>query len=99
MHFRKEGGSRNSLEMRMSGMTGMSLHISPSLRNYSANVGIWRGSIPIYSSMLWVTLARDSTSFRYGGDTGFHDAHISMLVKVKVPNDCMRPASMMYTMK
>ena len=74
--FGKGGGSRNSHEMRLSGLPGMGLLISPSLRTYTANIGIWRGSIPMYASMFWVTLAGDSTSFRCGEDTGFHDAHM-----------------------
>ena len=74
--FGKGGGSRNSHEMRLSGMPGMGLLISPSLRSYSDNIGIWRGSIPMYASMFWVTLAGYFTSFRCGGDTGFHDARI-----------------------
>ena len=74
--FGKGGGSRNSHEMIMSVMPGMGLLISPSLRTYTANIGIWRGSIPMYASMFWVTLDGDSTSFRCGGDTRFHDAHM-----------------------
>ena len=74
--FGKGGGSRNSHEMRASGMPGMGLLISPSLRTYTANIGIWRDSIPMYASMFWVTLAGDSTSFQCEGDTGFHDAHM-----------------------
>ena len=69
-------GSCNSHEMRLYGMTGMGVLISPSLSTYTAKIGIWRGSIPMYSSMFWVTLSSDSTSFWCGGDTGFHDAHI-----------------------
>ena len=75
-YFGKGGGSHNSHEMRLSGMPGMCLLISPSLRTYTANIGIWRGSIPMYASMFWVTLVGDSTSLRCGTDTGFHDAHI-----------------------
>ena len=74
--FGKGGGSRNSHEMRLYGLPGMGLLISPSLRTYTACIGIWRGSISMYASMFWVTLAGDSTSFRCGGDTGFHDAHM-----------------------
>ena len=64
--FGKGGGSRYSHEMRLSGMPGMGLLISPSLRTYTVNIGIWRGSILMYASMFWVTLAGDSTSFRCG---------------------------------
>ena len=56
----------NSHEMRLSGMSGMGLVIYPSLRTYTTNIGIWRGSIPMYASMFWVTLAGDSTSFHRG---------------------------------
>ena len=51
--FGKGGGSRNSYEMRLSGMPGMDLLISPSLQTYTANIGIWRGSISMYTSMFW----------------------------------------------
>ena len=71
--FGKDGISRNSHEMRLSGIPAMGLLISPRLQTYTANIGIWRGSIPMYASMFWVTLAGDSTSFRCGGDVGFHD--------------------------
>ena len=74
--FGKFGGSLNSHEMRLSGMPGMGLLISPSLRTYTANIGIWRDSIPMYASMFWVTLAGDSTTFHCGVDTGFHDAYM-----------------------
>ena len=74
--FEKGGGSCNSHEMRLSGMPGVGFLISPSLRTYTANIGIWRGLIPMYSRMFWVTLAGDSTSFQCGGDTGFHYAHM-----------------------
>ena len=36
----KGGGSRKSHEMRLWGMLGMSLFISPSLQTYTANIGI-----------------------------------------------------------
>ena len=85
--FGKGGGSRNSHEMRLCGMPGMGLLISPGFRTYIANIGIRRGSIPMYASMFSVTLAGDYTSFQCGGDSRFHDAHISMSVKVKVPNE------------
>ena len=60
------GGSCNSHEMRLSDMPGMGLLISLSLQTYTANIGIWRGSIPINASMFWVTLDSDSTSFQRG---------------------------------
>ena len=74
--FRKGGGSRESHDMRLSGMPGIGLLISPSLLTYTANIRIWQGSIPMYASKIWVTLAGDYTSFRCRGDTGFHDAHM-----------------------
>ena len=74
--FGKGRGSRNSHEIRLSVMLGIGLLISPSLQTYTANIGIWEGSIPMYASMFLVTLASDSTSFRCGGDTGFHDSHM-----------------------
>ena len=76
-YFGMGTGSRKSHEMRLFGMPGMGLLISPSLQTYTANIGIWRGSIPMYASMFWVTLAGDSTFFgvRFH-DTGFHDAHM-----------------------
>ena len=74
--FGKGRGSHNSHEIRLSIMPGVGLLISPSLRTYTANIGMLRGSIPMYASMFWVTLAGDSTSFRCGGDTGFHDDHM-----------------------
>ena len=64
--FEKGGGSHNSHEMRLSGMPGMSLLISPSLRTNTANIAIWRGLTPMYASIFWVTLADDSTSFLCG---------------------------------
>ena len=78
--FGKGGGSHKSNEMRLYRIPGMGLLISPSLRNYTANIRIWRGSIPMYASMFWVTLAGDSTSFQCGVDTGFHDAHMIYIV-------------------
>ena len=58
MHsFEKSGGSRNYHEMRLSGMLGMGLLISPSLRTFTANIEIWRGSVAMYTSMFWVTFA------------------------------------------
>ena len=61
--FGKARGSRNSHEMRLSGMPGMGLLISPILETYTNNIGIWQGSISMNASMFWVTLAGDSTSF------------------------------------
>ena len=37
--FGKGGGSRNSHEMRLSGLPGMGLLISRSLRTYTTNIG------------------------------------------------------------
>ena len=74
--FGKGNGSCNSHEMRLFGMPGTGLLISFSHRTYITNIGIWQCSIPMYASMFWVTLAGDSTSFRCGVDTGFHDAHM-----------------------
>ena len=73
--FWKGGGSRYPHEMILSGMQGMDLLISPSIQTYSANTGIWRGSIPMYTIIFWVTLASDFTTFRSGVDTGFYDVH------------------------
>ena len=75
--FEKDRGSCNSHEMRLSGMPGICILISSSVRTYTANIGIWRGSIPMYASMVWVTLSVDSTSFRCEVDTGFHDTHMT----------------------
>ena len=74
--FMKGRGTCNSHDMSLSGMPGMGLLIPPSLLRYTANIGIWQGSILMYASMFWVTLAGDSTSFRCGGGTGFHNAHM-----------------------
>ena len=74
--FGKGRDSHNSHEMRLSDMSGMGLLISSCLRTYIVNIGIWQGSIPMYASMFWVTLAGDSTFFWCGGDTGFHDVHM-----------------------
>ena len=74
--IRKDEGSRNSHEMRLSGMPGMSLLISLSVWTYAANIGIWRGSISMYASVFWVTFAGDSTYFWCGKDNGFHDSHM-----------------------
>ena len=64
--FGKGGGSGNSDEMRFSGMPGMGFLFYPSLRTYTANIGIWRGSIPMYASMFWVNLGGNSISFQCG---------------------------------
>ena len=64
--FQKGRGLRKFHEMRLPGMPGMGLLISPSLLNYTANIGILWGLIPMYSSVFWVTLDGDSTSFRCG---------------------------------
>ena len=74
--FGKGEASRYSHEMRLSGMPGLGLLIYPSLRTYTVNIGILRGSIPMYDRMFWVTLAGDSNSFACGGDAGFNDAHM-----------------------
>ena len=62
--FGKGGGSRNSHEMRLFGMPGMGLIISPSVQTHTANIENWRGSIPMYASIFLVTLAGDSTFFQ-----------------------------------
>ena len=69
--FGKGRGSRKSHEMRLSGMLGMGLLISASLQTHTANIGILRGSISMYASMFWVTLAGDSTSFQCGETLNF----------------------------
>ena len=74
--FGKDRGSRNSHEMRFSRMSGMGVLISCSFETYTANIRIWRGTIPMYASLFWVTLAVDFTSFWCGGDSGFHDANM-----------------------
>ena len=88
MHsFMKGGGSSNSHEMRLFGMLGMGILISPSLRTYTANIGIWRGSILMYASMFWVTLAGDSTSFHCWETLNIMMVTLSMSVKVKAPHE------------
>ena len=57
--FVKGGGSRNSHEMRLSGIPGVGLLISSSIQTYTSNIGIGRGSILMYTNMFWVTLAGD----------------------------------------
>ena len=75
--FGKGGGSRNSHEMRLFGMPGMDLLISPILRTYTTNIGIWWGSTPMYASMFWVTLAVIPPLFSVRFyDTGYHDSHM-----------------------
>ena len=74
--FQEGGGSCNSHEMRRSGLPRVGIIISPSLRTYIPNIGIWQGSIPMYASMFLVTLAGDLNSFQCGLDTGIHDAHM-----------------------
>ena len=49
--------------MRISGMTGMSLLISPSFWTYTANIGIWQCLITMYPRMFYFILAGDSTSY------------------------------------
>ena len=74
--FEKGGGSGNNHEMRLSGMPGMGLLISPSLQTYTANMGIRQGSILMYASMFWVTLSGDSTSFSVLERQWIHDARM-----------------------
>ena len=74
--FGKDRGSRKSHEMRLSGLPGMGLLISPSIQTYTDNIGIWRGSTPMYASTFCVTLTGDFTSFHCGGDTVFHESQI-----------------------
>ena len=74
--FGKNGGLCNSQEMILSVMPGMGLFISPSLQTYNVNIGIWWGSIHMYASMFWVTLACDLISFRCRVDIRFHDDHM-----------------------
>ena len=73
----KDGGSRNSYEMRLSGMPGTGILMSPSLRTYNVNIGIWRSSIPItlacFGSLCLVIPPIFGVGFH---DTGFHDAHM-----------------------
>ena len=76
LSFEKCGGSRKSHEMILSVMPGMGLLIPPSLRTYTSNIGIWRGSIPMYACMFWVIFDDDSTYFRCVKDTRFHDSHM-----------------------
>ena len=69
--FEKGEGLHNSNEMRLSGMAGMGLLISPSLRNYTTNIGIRRGSTPMYASMFWFNLAGDPPFFSVGETLDF----------------------------
>ena len=64
-------GSLNFHEMRLSGLPGIGILISPSLRTYTANISIWRGSIPMYASIFLITLSGDSTSFSVGKTLNF----------------------------
>ena len=75
-YFGKGGDSRNCHEIRLFSMPSIGLLISHILRTYTSNIGIWRGSFPMYTSMFWITLAGDFTSFQCGGDIGFFDAHM-----------------------
>ena len=75
--FMKVGGSYSSHEMRLSGMSGMGLLISRSLRTYTANIGIWRVSFPMYASIFWVTFSGVPPLFGVGcHDTRFRDAQM-----------------------
>ena len=87
--FGKRRGLRNSHEMRLFGMAGMGLLISPSLRTYNTNIEISRGSIFMYAFIFWVTLVCDSTSLPCGAfmTLDFMMLIWSMSVKVKVPNE------------
>ena len=72
----KGEGSRNSHGMSLSVLSSMGPHTSLSIWTYTANIEIWRGSIPMYASMFWVTFAGDSTYYRCGKDTGFYDSRM-----------------------
>ena len=72
-YFGKGRGLRNSHEMCLFGMSGMGLFISPSLRTYTANIGIWQGSIPMYSSMFRVSWPAIPPFF----GVGFHDTRFT----------------------
>ena len=74
-YFEKGGVSRNSHEMRVSDMPGMCLLIYPSLRTYTANLGISRGSIRMYASMFWSLWLVIETFFSVG-ETLDNDAHM-----------------------
>ena len=69
--FEKGIGSRNSHEMILSIMPGMGLVLSPSLQTYTANIEIWRGAIPMYARMFWVTLQVIPPIFRVGETLDF----------------------------
>ena len=69
--FGKGGGSRNSHEMRLSGMSGMDLLICPSLRTYTAN--IWICALACFGSLWTVIPPLFGVGFH---DIGFHDAYI-----------------------
>ena len=98
--FGKRGGSLISHEMRPVGMLSISLIISPSLRTYTANIGIWQGSIPMYSSMFRVSWPVIPPFFGVGFMTlDFMMLAWSMSVKVKVPmNEWCQP-QMMHIIK
>ena len=75
--FGKGEDLRKSHEIRLSGMHSMGLHISPSLQTYTAYIGIWQVSNPMYASMFWVFLPVIPPLFGVGfHDTRFHDAHM-----------------------
>ena len=67
----KGEGSRNSHEMRLSGIPGIGPLISPSIQTYTANIEIWRGAIPMYARMFWVTLQVIPPIFRVGETLDF----------------------------
>ena len=91
--FEKGGGSHNSHEMRLSGILGMSLLISPSLQTYTGNIGISRGSIPMYLTCfgsLWPVIPQ---LFGVGKTLDFVMLTHYMLIKVKVSKERMSAAS------
>ena len=99
--FGKGGGSCNSYDMRLFGMSGIGLLISPCLRTYTSNIWILRDSIPMYTSMFWVTLAGDSTSFPCGVLWHWISwcSHDLCRLKLMFPmNECGQP-QMMHIMK
>ena len=75
--FGKGGGSRNSHEMRMSGMPGMSILIYLRIRTYTANIGICGVQFPFTLACFgshWPVIPH---LFDVGfNDTGFHDANM-----------------------
>ena len=82
----KGGGSRNSHEMRLSGMLGICLLISPSLQTYTANIGIEQSSIIMCTSMFWSLWPVIPPLFGVGETLDFMMLTQSMSVKIKVPN-------------